>query len=105
MLSDLLFMDASSSPNCTVCKKCLFVKCAGPFMKGRGVGASGVGRTRFLLLQHRKATAKGPGKTLAMLQKKKVSKYPFSFFSISLVPLSSILSELFSTLILVSVFD
>ncbi|KAH0862184.1 hypothetical protein HID58_079395 [Brassica napus] len=44
-------------------------KCA--FMKGRGVGASGVGRTRFLLLQHRKATAKGAGKTLATLQKKK----------------------------------
>ena len=60
-----------------VCKKCLkkcfFVKFAGAFMKGRGVGASGVGRTRFLLLQHRKATAKGPGKTLATLQKK--SKY------------------------------
>ncbi|KAL0753078.1 hypothetical protein Bca101_090746 [Brassica carinata] len=44
----------------------------GAFMKGRGVGASGVGRTRFLLLQHRKATAKGPGKTLATLQKKKM---------------------------------
>ncbi|KAF2584523.1 hypothetical protein F2Q70_00033749 [Brassica cretica] len=41
----------------------------GALMKGRGVGASGVGRTTFLLLQHRKATAKGPAKKLATLQK------------------------------------
>uniref|UniRef100_A0A0D3A148 6-phosphogluconate dehydrogenase NADP-binding domain-containing protein n=1 Tax=Brassica oleracea var. oleracea TaxID=109376 RepID=A0A0D3A148_BRAOL len=41
----------------------------GAFMKGRGVGVSGVGRTIFPLLQHRKATSKGPAKKLATLQK------------------------------------
>ncbi|WZZ77592.1 hypothetical protein YC2023_098164 [Brassica napus] len=50
----------------------------GAFMKGRGVGASGVGRTRFLLLQHRKATAKGAGKTMEMISRRVLNETDFS---------------------------